>query len=702
MAGTKIGSAYIDVDADTKGFESGMKGFVSRGLKILGPLAAGMAAIGAAKGLISAGKMLQAAGEEAATNAARIEQVAASMGRTEAEAAALTTRLTELSESTTKLTGVDDDLIQQSQAILLTFREVGKTADAAGGVFDRATQAAIDLAATGFGSIESNSVQLGKALQDPIKGLAALGRSGVTFTAEQKKLIASMVETGNILGAQEIVLAAVESQVGGVAEATAKTSDKVRESWDNVVQNVGGKLLPVFDRIGEVLLEDVFPKVETFADTVIGLFDNVLSAFDGVDSLGEGLGNLFAGVGDGGGFSEFLSGLLDSAKEIFGDILDWLVTDGITMIVTGIISTRQRLLDAALRVFPVILEAISSLLPQIVTLIVTAVPQIVSAAVALLTAIIDAVPIIIPALLDAVLDLVMTVAELLPVLIPVLLEAALDLLTSLITALAEILPAVLKAVIGLVSTVAGLLPKLVPTLLSTAITLFLSLVTALLEVLPDLLKTILADVLPAVITALIGSLPEIVDAALLMFFGIVDAIQDTIPLLIEVIIFDVIPAIITALIDAIPDLIDAGFKLITGLGEGMVKAAGNVVGIVKDKVIGAVVDLWPFSPAKTGPFRTHPPEVAGANIMGLFAAGLASAGTDAIRTATTVARQLSDQFGTLSFTTPIGFDHPDIAALTMGGSQRDINLVVNMESNGVTSSDAARAGQAIANIIAAY
>jgi hypothetical protein len=86
-------------------------------------------------------------------------------------------------------TGMDNLSIKATEAKLLTFKNLAMTADEVGGAFDRAMLAAIDLAAAGFGTAESNAVQLGKALEDPIKGIAALSKSGVTFTEVEKEKI---------------------------------------------------------------------------------------------------------------------------------------------------------------------------------------------------------------------------------------------------------------------------------------------------------------------------------------------------------------------------------------------------------------------------------------------------------------------------------------------------------------------------------
>jgi hypothetical protein len=62
---------------------------------------------------------------------------------------------------------------------------------------------------------------VGKALNDPIKGVTALGRAGVQFTAQQKEQIAALVESGDVAGAQTIILQELETQFGGAAEAAA-------------------------------------------------------------------------------------------------------------------------------------------------------------------------------------------------------------------------------------------------------------------------------------------------------------------------------------------------------------------------------------------------------------------------------------------------------------------------------------------------
>ena len=186
-------------------------------------------------------------------------------------------------------TGIDDELIMNGQSILATFHSVSGAAGRQAGIFDRATAAGADLAAAGFGSIESNAVQLGKALEDPTKGLAALAKSGVTFTDAQKKQISQMQKLGNVLGAQKVILAGVEGQVKGTAAATGTSADKMNVAWGNAQEAIGTTLLPAIEKIASVLaglfsfVSDNASWLVPMAGAVIGIAGGMLAVAKAVE-----------------------------------------------------------------------------------------------------------------------------------------------------------------------------------------------------------------------------------------------------------------------------------------------------------------------------------------------------------------------------------------------------------------------------------
>jgi hypothetical protein len=204
--------------------------------------------------LAAAGKSALAAGEEVNSANNRILQINTAMGLFGSETQKVTDRITKLAEAQGTELGISNLTIKATQAKLLTFKNLAKSANTVGGAFDRANKAALDMAAAGFGSAEGNAVQLGKALENPIKGIAALAKSGVTFTDQEKEKIKTLVESNKMLEAQEMVLAAIETQVGGTAKATADDTKRMQEGFAQFQQSLGLGLLPILEAVTPVLL----------------------------------------------------------------------------------------------------------------------------------------------------------------------------------------------------------------------------------------------------------------------------------------------------------------------------------------------------------------------------------------------------------------------------------------------------------------
>lgn len=254
------------------------------------------------------------AAEEAAVANERIDAIALSMDEFGAQTKKVTDRIKNYAEQQSLSVGIDDEVIKATQAKLLTFRNLTKTADTMGGSFDRATMAAIDMAAAGFGEATSNATQLGKALNDPIAGITALNRAGIQFTDDQKELIKSLVESGDVLEAQDIILKEVESQVGGTAEATATASQKMTIAFGEISESVGEILLPIVEKFATWLVE-VLPKIKTF-------FAELLDPTTEMGQKWEGMIGVLKNTGTQ--FDELLGKF--GTKPSQGGIMDWVTT----------------------------------------------------------------------------------------------------------------------------------------------------------------------------------------------------------------------------------------------------------------------------------------------------------------------------------------------------------------------------------------
>lgn len=178
--------------------------------------------------LLAAGAGFGKLAIDAEKSQAKLKSVFKTMG---ASAFTSIEALNEHAEAMANATTFDDDAIAEAQAVLLTFGEI--TGDA----FTEATESAADLAAFFETDMETAALQLGKALQNPVDGLARLGRQGIIFSDEQKAAVAAMQEAGDMAGAQALILDEVQRQVGSVAEDLAATA--------------GGQLTQAMNELGE-------------------------------------------------------------------------------------------------------------------------------------------------------------------------------------------------------------------------------------------------------------------------------------------------------------------------------------------------------------------------------------------------------------------------------------------------------------------
>ncbi len=132
--------------------------------------------------------------------------------------------------------------VLRAQQTLLTFRKVQ------GDVFDRAIVAAADMTAALGGDLNSATLQLAKALENPLEGISALSRSGTVFTAAQKDMVRAMVEAGQTAEAQAFILDELEAQYKGTAEAAAGglagAQDTLGQAMQELKLVIGNALLP--------------------------------------------------------------------------------------------------------------------------------------------------------------------------------------------------------------------------------------------------------------------------------------------------------------------------------------------------------------------------------------------------------------------------------------------------------------------------
>ncbi|RPJ38720.1 MAG: hypothetical protein EHM35_03880 [Planctomycetaceae bacterium] len=153
----------------------------------------------------------------------------------------------ELADSLSQVTRFEDDAILSGENLLLTFTGIGKD------VFPQATETMLNMSQALGQDLKSSAIQLGKALQDPILGVTALRRVGVNFNEAQIEMIKSMVEAGDVMGAQKFILAELETEFGGAAKAAGETFagklDILKNKIGNIKEAIGKALIPILTKL---------------------------------------------------------------------------------------------------------------------------------------------------------------------------------------------------------------------------------------------------------------------------------------------------------------------------------------------------------------------------------------------------------------------------------------------------------------------
>lgn len=213
--------------------------------------------------------------------------------------------------------------VLEASAVLLSFKSI------AGDSFKSTMRVAADMSALVGTDLKSSVVQLGKALEDPERGLSALARSGISFTQTQKDAIVEMQKLGDAAGAQAKILGILEGQLGGTGAAAGKglsgAVDLVSHGWDKFLvqlasSGAGENATKILARIGSGM-NNVANKMDDYHNTE----DKIAKVLTERFALTQRISAEIA-LGDRG--SELrLSGMQDELKVITerANVLDYIL-----------------------------------------------------------------------------------------------------------------------------------------------------------------------------------------------------------------------------------------------------------------------------------------------------------------------------------------------------------------------------------------
>jgi hypothetical protein len=245
----------VRLRADTAGVSKGLQGVKKKTDKVSDSIGKLKSQIAKFVGAAALTKILtdtaKAAGEEQRQFLAMEQALTSTAG-----AAGLTSgELTKLADGLQGVTTFQNDAIVGAESIMLTFTKVGKE------VFPQALETVLDLSEAFGQDLKSSTIQLGKALNDPIRGVTALSDVGVSFSEDQRKVIRALQETGDMAGAQRVILEELNLEFGGRAR-------KAAEGYTGKLKQMSNRFQDVQAVVGKTLLEALIPFVDKVVEFV--------------------------------------------------------------------------------------------------------------------------------------------------------------------------------------------------------------------------------------------------------------------------------------------------------------------------------------------------------------------------------------------------------------------------------------------------
>jgi hypothetical protein len=233
--------------------------------------------------------------------------------------------LQKLAGSLQDTTTYADDAILGAENLLLTFTKIGKD------VFPETTQAVLDMSTALGTDLKTSALQIGKALEYPIEGLTSLQRVGVRFTDSQKDMIKTLVESGNQMEAQKMILTELETKFGGSAIAVRDTFGGSLEALKNINGDVLESLGMLASVVGRDLVEEMIKGSTAIRDWLNNathfavLMDVIQGIFEGIKAPFEVLNELW----------KVLTGETKDANKEFDPLLVILQGISLAFVITG-------------------------------------------------------------------------------------------------------------------------------------------------------------------------------------------------------------------------------------------------------------------------------------------------------------------------------------------------------------------------------
>lgn len=435
-----------------------------------------------------------------------------------------------------------------------------------------------------------------------------------------------------------------------------------------------GLLKETLVQIGGTLSGTISGVLQALAPLVVSIVQTALNL---IESLAPSLGSL----------ASIISSTLATGINVISTVLQAITP--IIQIVVGLISQIMPVLatlagsvlttlsTVLATVFSTVTQVVAGVLPTVLSLIqmltpfiqqlATIIAQLVVALTPIITQLVSMLLPVIESIMQAVQPLVLALMNLVTAVMPII-QSVLTVIMSLITALLPIIVNIISvvgsiatAIIPVITTIITIVSQIISVVINVVATI-ISTVTPIVSFIAGVIATIISvigDVLN-VVTGIVASVASVVSSIIQTVSRFVSSVVSAISSFVSQIVgffVDLVSGVTTKVssmwndvvntfsngvndavnfVRGIPDsianifsnagtlLINSGKSIIDGLVDGIKSAASGAVSAVTD-VVANIRNLFPFSPAKEGPFSGHGyTTYSGRALMKGFAEGITS------------------------------------------------------------------------------
>ena len=568
-------------------------------------------------------------------------------------------------------------------------------------------------------------------------------------------VVASVFDTAisGIVGKFTPIVTFVNSTLSEVFNFLVQVGQGIGDAFSNfdisglqVLFNLGtlvtplGLLSTALSQIGGVLSETIGSVLQTLAPLItlivssaLGLIQSLLPMLINVNSIissviATGLNMVMTVLQALTPVFTILVNLISQIvpilTELAGSILQSLMTV-FSMIATTIAQLASEILPIILQVIQmitpfiqqlatIILQLVQSLAPVISQLISSLLPviqQILGALQPLVEAVLNVVQSVLP-IVQAGLEVVMSVIE---ALVPIIANIA-SVVTSVISAILPVISTVISVVSQIMTVVVNVIATILTTI-SPVVSFIAGIITSIISCIGNVIKVItgILSTVISVISGIISGVANFVSTVINTISGFISKITGFFTSLGSKVVSTVsgmwnnvvngFSSGVTSAVNFVKNLpqkvleifsnagtwlVESGKSMITGLVDGIKNAISGAVNTVSD-AIGKIRDLFPFSPAKKGPFSGRGWVLySGISIMNALADGVEKRAGATVRTVKGVMQDVADATS-LNATSSLAFAGGSLNGSTLqvdglnslqsSRDQRTINIALNYSAS---------------------